>query len=142
MMVHQDRKHKVIEMPGGKSLTLQVNRRTKRRRDGPSHDSTQDFTAKVIVQLSRETPRLVISVNRDQLTTGNFLSIPRLALSNVIPSNSAIFQLAKKGNVQDILELVGNGLASFHDRDENGWSLLHVSSAGYPLDALTQLHDC
>ncbi len=116
-------------MPGGNSLTLQVNHRTKRSRDASNHESTQDYTAKVVVQLSKESPRLVLSVNRAQLATGNFLYIPRVALSNVIPSGSPIFELAKQGKAQDILELVGVGQASLHDRDENGWSVLHVSSA-------------
>ncbi len=129
MMVHQDRKRKSIEIPGAISLDLQVNRRTKQRRDDSDHSSAGDFAAKVIVQLATKRSRLVISVNRAQLVAGSFLSIPRLAVHNVVPTDSPIFELAKEGKIQDILELVGSGRASLHDRDEMGRSLLHVSLA-------------
>lgn len=130
-MIHQDRKHKAIEIPGGNSLALRVNRRTKRRRDDSGHASTRDFTAKLVVRLSTTGSRLVISVNQAQFAAGSCLSIPRLAVHNVVPSHSTIFKMARQGKVQDILELVGSGQASVHDRDEDGWSLLHVRSGCY-----------
>lgn len=130
-MVHQDRNRKAIQIPGGGSLALQVNRRTKRRRDGSDPPSSADFAANVIVQLAARRSRLVISVNQAYCAAGSFLSTPRLAVHNVVPSNSSIFELAKEGKIQDILELVGSGRASLHDRDERGWSLLHVSPARY-----------
>lgn len=130
-MVHQDRKQKAIDLPGGNCLALQVNRRKKQRPNGSSDGSTWDFTAKLVVELAAKKSRLVISVNQAQFAAGSFLSIPRLAVHNVVSRYSPIFQLARQGKVEDILDLVGNGQASFHDRDEEGWSLLHVSSVGH-----------
>ena len=143
MLVHQDRKRKSIEIPGGSSLALQVNRRTKRRRDDSGHSGSGDFGAKVIVTPPTKRLRLVILVNRAQSAAGSFLSIPRLAVHNVVPIDSPIFQLAKAGKTQDILELVRNGTASLHDRDERGWSLLHVSLArSRCLTLFPHLRDC
>ena len=111
-------------------MALQVNRRKKRRPDGSSDAHTHDFTAKLVVELSTKKSRLVISVNQAQFAAGSFLSIPRLAVHNAVSKYSPIFQLARQGEVEDILDLVGNGQASFHDRDEEGRSVLHVSAAG------------
>ncbi|KAK6948976.1 hypothetical protein Daesc_009048 [Daldinia eschscholtzii] len=45
----------------------------------------------------------------------------------VVPSNSKIIKLAQKGSPKDIQKLFDAGLASPYDRDERGWTLLHVS---------------
>ncbi len=143
MLVHQDRKRKSIDIPGGCSLALQVNRRTKRRRDDSSHSSSGSLAAKVIIKPATKQLRLVVSINRAQSAAGSFLSIPRLTVYNVVPIDSPIFELAKAGKTQDILELVGSGQASFHDRDERGWSLLHVSPArSRCLTLFPHLKDC
>jgi hypothetical protein len=144
MTVSQDRKRKELEISGGNRLALQVNRRKKRRRDDPSYTGTQDFIARVVVKLATKSSRLVISVNQAQFSAaGSFLSIPRLAIHNIVPSHSPIFELAREGKLQSILELVGNGQASPHDRDEHGWSLLHVSPAHDTFPTLfPYLQDC
>ncbi|KAK3342067.1 hypothetical protein B0T25DRAFT_511599 [Lasiosphaeria hispida] len=128
MVVHQNRQRKVIQLPGGNRLVLHVNRRTRVRRDSPSQGNTQETTAKVLLQFPGKKSSLVISLNQAWLDAGSFLSIPRLAVHNVVPKDSPIFKLAADGNIQEILALVRTGQASLHDHDENGWSLLHHSA--------------
>ncbi|KAK4151850.1 peroxisomal NADH pyrophosphatase NUDT12 [Chaetomidium leptoderma] len=125
IMVHQDRKRKTIELSGGNQLALYVNRRTRRRRDVSGQGSNRDFIAKVIFHPAGKKSTVVMSVNRAQLAAGSFLSIPRLAVHNVVSHDSPIFKLAKEGNIQNLLELVRTGQASLHDRDDTGSSLLH-----------------
>jgi hypothetical protein len=45
----------------------------------------------------------------------------------MIPNNSAVFRIARSGEVTDLIELFEKGTASLTDRDEQGGSLLSVS---------------
>lgn len=71
---------------------------------------------------------LEVTVSQAQLLAGSFLSIPNLSVNNVISRDSEVFKLAQQGRTDDILALIADGKASLRDRDELGWSLLHVSS--------------
>ncbi len=139
-MVHQDRKRVTVKLPGGHRLALETNRRTKRCRDGSGQTAALDFAAKVAVEVSGQQSRLIISVNQAQfaVAAGSFLSIPKLLVYAVVSSDLPIFRLAKAGKVQDIFQLVADGQASLHDRDEHGWSLLHVSTVAFTLSPRMQ----
>ncbi|KAF2972995.1 hypothetical protein GQX73_g665 [Xylaria multiplex] len=71
---------------------------------------------------------LRIEANQCQFVGGSFLSTPRLSINNVVPSSSAVFEVAAKGSVQDLKALFASGQANIRDHDENGWSLLHSFS--------------
>jgi hypothetical protein len=71
---------------------------------------------------------LVLSVNQGQLLFNSFTSmLPCAMVCNILPKNSAVFDTARNGSVQDLVGLLEGGEANIHDHDTDGWSLLHVS---------------
>lgn len=133
IVIRQNRTRKSIDIPGGSRLALSTTRRTRQHRDAFGHQDGNletggvDFIAKVVFHPAGQNATLVISVNRAQLAAGSYLSIPSLSVHNIVSSNSPVFHLAREGKIRDILGLVANGKANLQDRDEQGWSLLHVS---------------
>jgi hypothetical protein len=62
-------------------------------------------------------------------TAGEFLpSIPHLTINPVLPKSSSIFSLVKEGRMSEFRLMLEEGKASLRDHDEDGWSLLHVST--------------
>jgi hypothetical protein len=47
---------------------------------------------------------------------------------NIVPDNSLVFLFARSGNIRGLQELFRSGLASPFDRNECGFTVLHVSS--------------
>lgn len=47
---------------------------------------------------------------------------------NIRPRRSRIFMAALRGDFERIVKLISDGEASLYDRDEDGQTLLHVSS--------------
>ncbi|KAI0098058.1 ankyrin repeat-containing domain protein [Nemania sp. FL0031] len=85
------------------------------------------LSAKIRTRLCYSTQAFELEVNDWELPDGSFSSIPRITAYNVVPYNSLVFQIASWGRVEDLIALLSNGQASLHDRDEEGWSLLHYS---------------
>jgi len=58
------------------------------------------------------------------------LSFPTITLSkqNIVPDDALVFKLAKEGDIEGILGLFREGLASPNDRELNGTTPLHVCS--------------
>jgi len=58
------------------------------------------------------------------------LSFPTITFSkqNIVPDNALVFKLAEEGDIEGILELFREGLASPNDRELNGTTILHVCS--------------
>lgn len=56
-------------------------------------------------------------------------AIPRLCVNNVVPNNSPVFEVVKKGELARFEEMLRQGEASLRDQDEDGSSLLFVSIA-------------
>lgn len=54
-------------------------------------------------------------------------SISYLAINPVLPTESRVFQVVERGDLQQLREMLQNGEASLRDTDVNGCSLLHVS---------------
>lgn len=129
--LQQQRKRKVIDIGSG-SLTVETNKRRRvcqGRNASTDVDggSGRDFVAKILFRPNNAQSLLSIYVCQGQILGGSFLGIPRLLLSNIIPKNSMVFTIAETGQVQELMALVAEGKASLQDRDQDGWSLLHVS---------------
>jgi hypothetical protein len=58
---------------------------------------------------------------------GTYNVIPRLSINNIIPADSLVFTLVKRGRMAEFQELLMSGKASLRDHDEYGTSLLFVS---------------
>jgi hypothetical protein len=62
-----------------------------------------------------------------KITTGGFSSIhPTLSFCSMIPRNSIVFDTVIKGDVNDLVSMLVQGLASVTDCDPDGRSLLSV----------------
>lgn len=129
VILQHHRKRKRITASDIYSLTLHSKRSKTRPCDNSDQESTSGFTAKIVFQILQRKSNLVLSVNQTRTVAGSFLQVPRLAVHNVVPNDSPIFNLAAEGNLQGMLELFRNGKASLNDRDEKGWSILHVRPA-------------
>ena len=51
---------------------------------------------------------------------------PTLTIRNMIPDDSKVFRVVKKGSVKKLNRLLNSGAASLGDRDSRGRSLLNV----------------
>lgn len=91
------------------------------------------FLGTLTVKSKTKKKMITLSVNRSQLLFDRFTSmLPRVIVSQILPNDSHVFQVASYGSVQDLMRLIVENKASLHDHDENGWSLLHVG-IHYPL---------
>ena len=130
-VIDQQRKRKEIDMGSG-VLTVTTNKRQRRqiqhRRTDINHDESRerDFVAKIIFKPKTSEVMLTVSVDQSQFLRGSFLSIPRLSINTIIPTDSEIFELATSGRVEDLMAFVAEGKGSLRDHDPRGRSLLHV----------------
>lgn len=62
-----------------------------------------------------------------EIFAGSVSSISQLQVNRVLPSNSPVFKLVKKGKMRELCQLLQSGEASLRDHDETGSSLLFVS---------------
>lgn len=78
---------------------------------------------------SKTTKKMVtLSVQQSQILFDRFTSLlPRVIVSNILPNDSLVFEVASSGSVKDLTTLIAENKASLDDHDEDGWSLLHVS---------------
>jgi hypothetical protein len=59
---------------------------------------------------------------------GFIASVSSLALNPVLPMESKVFEVVGRGDLQQLRQMLQDGEASLRDTDEDGWSLLFVSS--------------
>lgn len=66
----------------------------------------------------------------ETLTTnpGFISSVSYLALNPVLPNEAKVFEVVERGDLQQLRQMLQDGEASLRDTNENGWSLLFVSS--------------
>ncbi|KAF5637789.1 hypothetical protein F52700_4491 [Fusarium sp. NRRL 52700] len=127
----QQRKRKEMETSDNVFTVITTKRRSKllpTSQQAPySELGGWGFLGNLTVKSKKKKKMITVSVNRDQLLFDRFTSmLPRVIVSQVLPNNSHVFQVASQGSVQDLMRLIVNNKASLHDHDENGWSLLHL----------------
>ncbi|KAJ3540684.1 hypothetical protein NM208_g4949 [Fusarium decemcellulare] len=129
MVIHHERKRKMIEIADG-IVTLTASKRRRRLLE-PDDTNNKDshgreFVSTLVFKPKNTNSMLTLSVNQGQVLFDSFTSmLPRITVSNILPTDSLVFKLAADGNVQDLIQLVSSGKASWHDHDTNGQSLLH-----------------
>lgn len=75
---------------------------------------------------------IIASVHQEELRGGHtFCAIPRLLVSNLLPSDAPVFRLARKGRVAALRAMISRSVANLHVRDVNGRTLLH-HAIGHP----------
>lgn len=88
------------------------------------------FGAKMVFRPDKSSTVLRIEVHQYQVRLGSLSLPPKFVVSNIIPSSSAVFEIAKSGSVEELEHLFAVGQASLHDCDENSASLLYYASSG------------
>lgn len=132
LLISQERKRKTIETDDGVMTVTAAKRRRKpsseiEREQGKS-ENRRDFIAKLTYTSKSTKKMLSLSVNQGQLLFNSFSSmLPCVMVCNILPKDSHVFDTARNGSVQDLLQLIEGGKANIHDHDTDGWSLLHVS---------------
>lgn len=87
------------------------------------------MVASITFRPSDENWMLNISAFQSQIFGGSVQSIPRISVSPIVPNDSLVFRLVREGQLEEFLMLLAEGKASIRDHDEQGMSLLHVSSS-------------
>jgi hypothetical protein len=72
---------------------------------------------------------LAMSIHQRELMKELILTIPSISVNRVRPRNSQVFQLVADGNLNGLRKSLAQGTASVRDHDEDGRSLLFVSSS-------------
>lgn len=136
VIITQKRKRKMIDVDSG-ILTVTTNKRQRKRMDYRCEYMLADFDtnevelrAEIIFKPKTSQSMLTVSISRSSILCNTFSDIPRLFITNILPVNSWVFQLAATGTVEELLSLVAKGEASLRDHDTKGKSLLHVSIDG------------
>ncbi|EWZ92492.1 hypothetical protein FOWG_05608 [Fusarium oxysporum f. sp. lycopersici MN25] len=132
LLISQERKRKTIETSDGVMTVTAAKRRRKLpseiEREQGKGETRRDFLAKFTYTSKSTKKMLVLSVNQGQLLFNSFTSmLPCAMVCNILPKNSAVFDTARNGSVQDLVGLLEGGEANIHDHDTDGWSLLHHS---------------
>jgi hypothetical protein len=127
----QERKRRTIDTDDGTLSITTIRRRRKLSTlslDPCKHDRHgKEFLADLTYKSKTKKKMLTLSVNQGQLLLDRFTSmLPRVVVSNILPNDSLVFEVAYDGSVGDLRRLLVEGKASLHDRDQDGWSLLHV----------------
>ncbi|KAK0747430.1 hypothetical protein B0T21DRAFT_406061 [Apiosordaria backusii] len=128
-LFQQIRKQKSINLAGG-VLTISIKCQRRRRRfqknneDSPSKYE-RDFFGSITLHSV-----MTLRLQQGERALGIITSIPNLHIKNTVPNVSKAFYLALEGNTEGLVSLFEEGKAGLHDRDENGWSLLHYACLG------------
>lgn len=75
-----------------------------------------------------DSPRMVVASAFHEAFPESSSCISHLAVNRVIPAGSRVFTLVLEGRLQELREMFARGEASIRDHDEEGASLLMVSS--------------
>ncbi|KAL5609486.1 hypothetical protein FOVSG1_004167 [Fusarium oxysporum f. sp. vasinfectum] len=132
LLISQERKRKAFETDDGVMTVTTARRRRKLsseiERKQRRNETRRDFLSKLTYTSKSTKKMLSLSVNQGQLLYNSFSSmLPCVTVCNILPKNSAVFDTARNGSVQDLVGLLEGGEANIHDHDTDGWSLLHHS---------------
>jgi hypothetical protein len=127
---HQHKKYKwsaVKTVYGWVYTEFYRSRNSSAKKDGSSKsESDPQFSAATIIFVPTYTMetfhRVMFSINNSQPLTATVTYQAR------IPNGSPVFEKVKWGTVAQLIKAVEEGTASLTDRDEDGRSLLNVSS--------------
>lgn len=87
----------------------------------------QEFLAGLTYTSNTKKQMLALTVSQKQAVFDRFTSmLPRVIVSNILPLDSPVFEVAAHGSVKELMQWIVGGKTSLHDHDEEGWSLLHV----------------
>lgn len=87
-------------------------------------------TVSIMVNRTRN-PVMIVAKEWSATSTigsGYVASVSYLALNPVISHTAKIFDVVSRGDLQQLRQMLRDGEASLRDTDEQGWSLLFVSS--------------
>jgi hypothetical protein len=131
--VFQERKRKELHIKDAVITIATTYRREKvllTTEDAPVNESySRGFRGSLIFKSKAKKKMLTVSVQQGQVLFNRFTSLlPRVIVCNILPNNSPVFEVASEGSVEDLMRLIVENKASLDDHDENGWSLLHVST--------------
>ncbi|KAF4343493.1 hypothetical protein FBEOM_2519 [Fusarium beomiforme] len=138
-IISQERKRKTVEGEDGVITVTTAKRHRKylsqiEQRGPDNNEPRRDFLAKLTYTSKSNKKMLILSVNQGQNFLNSFTSmLPCITICNIIPKNSLVFETARSGSVQDLLQLIEGGEANIHDHDTKGWSLLHHSVGNLPV---------
>ncbi|KAF5569192.1 hypothetical protein FPANT_13964 [Fusarium pseudoanthophilum] len=138
LLISQEPKRKAFETGDGVITVVTAKRRRKLSSGGENENAKtaagRDFHAKLTYTSKSTKKMLRLSVNQGQLLFDSFSSmLPSIVVCNIKPRDSLVFDVARKGSVQDLLKLIEGGEANIHDHDTYGWSLLHHSVGNLPV---------
>jgi hypothetical protein len=132
MLVDSSRKLKLVDIDYGVVTVARTKRRHILPRNGNySSDQSEDIFDASISFLPRNSDSkskkmFTFSFHRHALHDRILSTIPRLAVNNVLPADSAVFTVVKSGQFDIFQEMLRDGKASLRDHDEYGRSLLSV----------------
>ncbi|EXA42973.1 hypothetical protein FOVG_08016 [Fusarium oxysporum f. sp. pisi HDV247] len=138
LLISQERKQKTIETDVGVMTVTAARRRRKPARqignEQSKNESGRDFLAKLTYTSWSSKKMLILSVKQGQFWFNSFMNmLPCFTVCNILPRNSVVFDTARNGSVQELLQLIEGGKANIHDHDTYGWSLLHHSVGNLPV---------
>ena len=81
----------------------------------------------LIVKSAKARHAIKVDTRQTYSYDGVFSAIPRLFVNNVLPADSPVFSIVRRGLLQEFQTLLREGKASLRDQDENGAPLLFVS---------------
>ena len=97
----------------------------------PAKGSLTDYSMSLtfLPKEKRAHHMLMATISKSEILAGHVSSISHLQVNRVLPSDSLVFQLVENGKIKELCQLFQSGEASLRDHDENGSSLLFVSTA-------------
>lgn len=139
-IIQQKRVREQIDVDHG-YLTVSTNKR-RRVCAGASKGSSgntstfRDVVANIVFRPSNSPWMFSVSLSQGQLFDRSIQSIPRISVCRIIPNDSPVFDLVKRGLLDDFRNLLQEGKASLRDHDEQGMPLLHVCLLCIPSSTL------
>ncbi|KAJ4003985.1 hypothetical protein NW752_010929 [Fusarium irregulare] len=133
LAVFQERKRKELHINDA-VITVATTKRREKLLSGSEDTSTNEpcgrgFCGSLTLKSRTKKKMLTLHVQQGQLLFDRFTSLlPRVMVCNILPGSSKVFKVASNGSVEDLMRLIVENKASLDDRDEDGWSLLHVST--------------
>jgi hypothetical protein len=70
---------------------------------------------------------IMVNIRQTHSYDGVFSSIPHFMVYNVLPADSPVFSIVRRGRLREFQALLREGKASLRDQDEYGAPLLFVS---------------
>ena len=117
-------------------LTVSKNKRMRVQNDQSERKISntvsywETYTAVRLLLRGCDLPAMLLKASIREATspqsTGHFTLTPTISVSRIVPTKSEVFQCALMGRLDGLIQLLHEGKASLHDRDERGASILHV----------------